>query len=115
MTRLCRGLPPPKGSHKPENVAHIQSYREENNIDWEGMSEQEQKQFTEHFTSIGLQATPLPSPSFRPPAHCAAGRDGGLRPLVGVSGSFVILETQVAQTVCAPGSVHTTIVVAVGY
>lgn len=42
-------------SHSPENVAHIQSYREKHNVDWDAMSESEQRNFTEHFTSIGLQ------------------------------------------------------------
>ena len=42
-------------SHTPEAVAHIQAYRKEAGIDWEGMDEKQQRTFTEHFTSIGLQ------------------------------------------------------------
>lgn len=33
------------GSHTPENVAHIQSYRNEKNVDWEGMSDLEQRHY----------------------------------------------------------------------
>ena len=43
------------GSHRPENVAHIQGYRERHNVDWGSMSDKEQRNFVEPFTSIGLQ------------------------------------------------------------
>ena len=43
------------GSHKPEAVAAIQSYREEQGVDWESMEDDEQRNFTDAYTAIGLQ------------------------------------------------------------
>ena len=43
------------GSHKPEAVEHIQTYRKKNNVDWDAMSDLEQRHYVEQYTSIGLQ------------------------------------------------------------
>ena len=46
------------GSHKPENVEKIQSYRKQQGIgkeEWESMGESERRNFTDAYTSIGLQ------------------------------------------------------------
>ena len=43
------------GSHKPEAVAAIQSYREEKGVDWDSMEDDEQRNFTDAYTAIGLQ------------------------------------------------------------
>ena len=43
------------GSHKPEAVEHIQTYHKKNNVDWDAMSDLEQRHYVEQYTSIGLQ------------------------------------------------------------
>ena len=43
------------GSHKPEAVKHIQTYLKKNNVDWDGMTELQQRHYVEQYTSIGLQ------------------------------------------------------------
>ena len=42
------------GSHKPEAVAAIQSYREEQGVDWESMEDDEQRNFTDALSACDL-------------------------------------------------------------